>query len=67
MRLIVNGESIRITHMGSDFVLIDPPTSHPPGEAFILLRVDESERQWKVKLPAGISNSSTRVALAISE
>jgi hypothetical protein len=66
MRLIVNGTTIRITHMGPDFLLVETPTDHPPCEASISLRVDESERQWQVKLPEGISRSSKRVALALS-
>jgi hypothetical protein len=67
MRLIVNGESIRITHMGPDFVLIEPASDYPPGEATIFMKVDASERQWSVRLPEGISKGSKRVALALSE
>jgi hypothetical protein len=64
MRLIVNGESIRITHMGSDFLFIDCAKEFPPGEASIFLQVDQSESQWQVILPDGISKNSKRVALA---
>ena len=67
MRLIINGESIRITHMGPDFVFIEPASDYPPGEATIYMKVDASERQWKVRLPEGISKASPRVALALSE
>jgi hypothetical protein len=67
MRLIINGSSLSITHMGADFLLLESPTDHPPCQATILLRVDDSERQWKVRLPEGISKTSTRVALALSE
>lgn len=67
MRLIINGTCIGITHMGRDFVLVETPAEHPPCEAFIQLRVDESETQWKVKLPHGISSDSNRVALALTE
>ena len=66
MRLIVNGTSIGITHMGRDFVIVESPTEYPPGEASILLRVDDSESQWKVRLPEGISAGSNRVALALA-
>ena len=62
--LIVNGTSIRITHMRPDFVLVESPTDHPPCEGFLFLRVDDSESQWKVRLPNGISAGSKRVALA---
>ena len=64
MQLIANGASIGITHMGRDFVVVESPTECPPGEASILLRVDESESRWKVLLPDGISKESKRVILA---
>ena len=67
MRLIVNGTSIGITHMGRDFVVVESPAEYPPGEASILLRVDDSESRWNVRLPDGISASSKRVAIALSE
>ena len=67
MRLVVGGTVIRITHMGPDFLLIDAPDDLPPSEAYILLRVDDSESEWKVRLPEGISKDSNRVALALAE
>jgi len=67
MRLFINGVSIGITHMGPDFVLVESPADHPPGEASIFLKVDDSESQWKVGLPQGISKTSKRVALALSQ
>ncbi len=67
MRLLINGAVIRITHMGPDFLLLESPTDHPPCRATILLRVDDSESQWDVRLPEGISKTSKRVALALTE
>ena len=67
MQLLVNGSSIGITHMGPDYVLVESPTDHPPGDASIVLKVDDSESRWKVRLPDGISRASNRVALAVSE
>jgi len=67
MRLIVEGSSIGITHMGPDFLLIEPGEDHPPGEATIVLQVDNSKRQWQVMLPNGISKESKRVALALCQ
>jgi hypothetical protein len=67
MRLIVNGQSIRITHMGPDFLLVDCSSDYPAGEATIMMWVDESESQWRVKLPQGISKDSKYVALALAE
>ena len=67
MRLIVNGTSIGITHMGRDFVVVESPTEYPPGKASIFMKVDESESRWNVRLPDGISAGSKRVAVAVSE
>jgi hypothetical protein len=66
MRLIVNGASIGITHMGPDFLFIESASDHPPGDATVVLQVDQSERRWNVRLPDGISAASKRVALAAS-
>ncbi|MCI0536980.1 MAG: hypothetical protein L0Z50_17330 [Verrucomicrobiales bacterium] len=64
MRLIVNGDSISITHMGPDFLVIESANNHPPGEANIVLQVDQSERRWNVRMPEGISAKSRRVIIA---
>jgi hypothetical protein len=67
MRMVVRGESLSVTHMGPDFVLIDSPADYPPCEASLVLRVDGSESVWKVRLPDGISKDSRRVVLALAE
>ena len=67
MRLLVNGSTIGITQMGPDFLFIEPAGDHPPGDATILLKVDDNERRWKVRLPEGISAESERVVIAASE
>ena len=67
MRLVLPDASLRITHLGPDFALLASPSDHPPCEASILLRVDDSQSQWRVRLPEGISKSSTRVALGVAE
>ena len=67
MQLIVDGVSVSITHMGPDFLLIEPSSDHPPCKATIILQVDKSERRWTVRLPNGISANSKRVALAMAE
>ena len=67
MRLIVNGSSISITQMGPDFLLVESASDHPPGEATIVLHVDDSKRHWQVRLPEGISKHSNRVVLAVCE
>jgi hypothetical protein len=51
--------------MGPDFLLVDEPIDHPPCNASLTLRVDQSERRWDVHLPQGISATSKRVSIAI--
>ena len=64
MRLLVNGTSLPIGQMGPDFLLLDAAIDHLPTEATIVLRVDETERRWNVKLPNGLSATSERVIIA---
>jgi len=64
MQLIVNGESVSITHMGSDFLIVESPGEHPPGEATIVLQVGQSERRWVVRLPDGLHPGQKRVLIS---
>ena len=64
MHLLLNGESIPVAQLGPDFVLLDAAGEQPPGEGNLVLRVDESERSWRVRLPDGISANSKRIAIA---
>jgi hypothetical protein len=65
MRLLVNGDVLSVAQMGPDFLLVDEPIDHPPCNASLTLRVDQSERRWDVHLPQGISATSKRVSIAI--
>jgi hypothetical protein len=49
MRLLVNGTSLPMAQLGPDFLLLDAAIDHPLADASILLGVDESERQWRVR------------------
>jgi hypothetical protein len=64
IQLLLDGGSVPVAQMGPDFLLIDAPFDHPPGEASLILRVDQSERRWNVRLPDGMSAGSNRVAIA---
>jgi len=64
MSLRVNGLSLRVAQMGPDFLLLDRPVNHPPGEARLSLQVDASESNWRVLLPKGIAADNPRVAIA---
>lgn len=66
MRLLVNGSSIAVAQMGPDFLLVHAPIDLPPGNACLVLQVDQSEHCWDVHLPEGISAESKRVAIAVS-
>jgi hypothetical protein len=65
--LILNGDSIPVAQLGPGFLLLDKPTDHPPGSASIVLRVDQSEERWNVRLPDGISVGSKRVKILATE
>ena len=67
MQLIINGSALSVTHMGPDFLLLESPADHLPCQATLVLQVDDSERRWPVRLPEGISKSSNRVTLGMSE
>ena len=64
MRLLLNGGSIPVVQMGPDFLILEAATEHPPGDATLELRIDTSERSWKVRLPNGISSASRTVAIS---
>ena len=64
MRLLINGGSIAVEQLGPDFLLVNAPFDHPPGDASVVLQLDQSERRWNVRLPHGISAASKRVAIA---
>ncbi|HEV2393619.1 MAG TPA: hypothetical protein VG146_14800 [Verrucomicrobiae bacterium] len=53
-----------MAQLGPGFLLLDAPSDHPPSEGSIVLRVDQSERRWTVRLPDGISSRSKRVVIA---
>jgi hypothetical protein len=61
INLILNGHSIPVAQLGPDFLLLDVPADHPPGQASIVLSVDQSEERWDVRLPDGISAGTKRV------
>jgi hypothetical protein len=64
IRLLVDGDSLTVSQMGSDCLFVDAPVPHQPGEATIVMSVDDSERSWKVSLPEGVSADSDRIIIA---
>ena len=63
MSLQVAGVTVPLEQLGPDFALVATPFDAPPGEASVVLQVDQNERCWKVCLPDGMSAGSRRVAL----
>lgn len=63
MRLLVGEASVPVVQLGPDFLLVNAAFDVPPGEASVVLQVDQSERRWKVRLPHGVSSASRRVAI----
>ena len=61
INLVFSGHSIPVAQLGPGFLLLDAPADHPPGDASIILRVDQCEERWEVRLPDGISTRTKRV------
>jgi len=64
MWLLVDGNSLVIAQMGTDFLLVDEPINLPPGTASIVMQVDASVSEWNVHLPNGISKDSVWITIA---
>jgi len=67
MQLILNGMSLPTAQLGPDFLVLDAPVTHPPADASVILRVDEGERHWDIRLPNGISPDCNRVTIALHQ
>jgi len=64
MHLIVHGTTLSITHMGGDFLILKSSIDHPPTEATIVLKIDESERRWTVRLLEGLRGGQERISVS---
>lgn len=61
--LLINGASLPVAELGPDFLVLRVVVEHPPCDAVVKLRVDDSEREWRVGLPEGVLVGSPRVIL----
>jgi hypothetical protein len=61
--LMLRGHAIPVAQLRPGFLLQDAPSDHPRGPASIILRVDQSELRWNVRLPKGISAASKRIPI----
>jgi hypothetical protein len=64
IRLLLDGHSIDVAQLGPDCLFVDSPMDAPPGEATIMLNVDQAERRWRVRLAEGISSRSEKIVIA---
>ena len=64
MYLSLNGHTFSIAQLGPDFIILDDPVDHPPGEAEITFAIDGSVRRWHVVLPLGIRLDRQRTPIA---
>jgi hypothetical protein len=64
MALCANGHLFSIGQLGPDFLMLDDPVDHPPGQAEITMSIDGRTRRWSVYLPDGIAagKPETRIA-----
>ena len=63
MHLLLDGLSLPVAQLGPDFLFLKTPLDHPPGEGTLVVRADENERRWPVRLPEGLSAGRERVVI----
>ena len=63
MQLLVEDRVITVMQMGRDFLLIQESFELPATNATLVLRIDDFQRSWAVRLLEGISATSNRVAI----
>ncbi len=66
MELLLESGCFPVGQLGPDFLLLKRAINHPPAEATLVVRVDQSERQWKIWLPEGMSAAARRVSISIA-
>ena len=64
MQLAVNGHILKIGQLGPEFVILEDPIDHPPGEAEILMSVDGLDTRWRVELTNGIVAGEPRAEIS---
>jgi hypothetical protein len=51
--LEMSGRTIALSEIGPGFVSLREPTDIPPGDAEVVMRIDDHETRWSVELPNG--------------
>ena len=55
IELRLDGHVVPIAQLGPDFFVVRGPCELSPMEAEIYMRIDDSERSWRVRLVEGVS------------
>jgi hypothetical protein len=55
--------SIPVAQLGPSFIILRQGVNHPPAEAEMVLRIDESESRWTVFLPEGLRDDLVRIPI----
>jgi hypothetical protein len=63
MQLLLKGETLPVGQVGPGFLLLKTPLDHPPAEGTLIVRVDDNEHRWLVRLPAGSCAADRRVTI----
>jgi hypothetical protein len=63
MELHLGRQVLRIAQLGPDFFVLHQPCEHPPADAEIRMRIDDSESRWPVRLVDGISPERRKAKL----
>jgi hypothetical protein len=64
MELCVNGLVLPIAQLGPNFLVLENPIDHPPGEAEIGMWIDGREDRWRVRLAEGIKAEQRKTAIS---
>ena len=63
MQLLVDGSALPIAQLGPDFLILRQTAAHPATEGTIVMRVDDNEQRWAVRLPDGVVAGRERVVI----
>lgn len=61
--LVVGENSYSPSQISRDFIILDPPTDIPPGEAELIIRMDAQEKRRQIQLPQGANRSTRRTPI----
>lgn len=63
MRLEVEGRSLPIAQLGSDFIILEQMAEFSATHGEIVMSIDAGERRWPVNLPDGLTAPLQRMRI----